>query len=287
MRSIMIFTLILLVIAGFAEAQIPQIINYQGRLTNDTGQPVADSDYLVKFTIWSDGSSFDPSDSLWSSGYRTITVADGLFSYPLGDTVQLPQDLFSSDVGRWLGIKVGADPEISPRVPLISVPYAFRALNADTASFALAGSTGVHFIDDDVYVEIVVEGEQTIKTFTIPSGRVEDYFRVYAYLEWHNLSGDHGIETWLTANTGGADDDTLEYVNSDASHGYILLESIVMEAYPDTWIARRSSLIYPFGRVIPSLDTSQPLEISLHVRSKGNGVNEVRAGKIVVEYTKH
>jgi hypothetical protein len=285
--QILLAVLILIVLAASIKAEVPQLISYQGRLTDDIGNPLPDGNYLVKFTIWSDADSFDPSDSLWSSGYRTITVIEGLFSYPLGDTIQFPQGLFASDTGRWLGIKVGADPEMSPRAELISVPYAFRSFHADTAMFALSGSIGMLFEDDNNYAVFYVSGEQTIKTFTIPAGQVEDYFRVYAYLEWHNLSYDLGIEAWLTANTGGVDDDTLEFFETTVGSARALLESTVMEAYPGTWVARRSSIAYPWAWVIPSLDTSQPLEIGLHVRSIGSGVNEVRTGKIVIEYTKH
>ncbi|PWB68509.1 hypothetical protein C3F09_11525 [candidate division GN15 bacterium] len=38
---------------------------------------------------------------------------------------------------RWLGITVGADPEISPRTRLVSVPYAYNAQNAAFADSAL------------------------------------------------------------------------------------------------------------------------------------------------------
>jgi parallel beta-helix repeat protein len=44
------------------------------------------------------------------------------------------------DATYWLGIKVGTDPELSPRITLTSVGYAYRAQTADTAYNALTVS---------------------------------------------------------------------------------------------------------------------------------------------------
>ncbi|MBU8932713.1 MAG: hypothetical protein KOO62_01780 [candidate division Zixibacteria bacterium] len=122
-----------LVKASLTVADVPQMINYQGYLTNDTGTPVADDTYFIKFKIYGSDSS---DDSLWWSGIQAVPVAGGLFTHQLGSAAHLPDDLFKTDTIRYLGITVGADPEISPRVHLITVPYAYKALRSDSADYA-------------------------------------------------------------------------------------------------------------------------------------------------------
>lgn len=126
-------TLILLASATLAE--VPQVIMYQGRLTTAAGQTVADGNYLIKFTIYDAPSA---GTVLWDNGYRTVAVAGGMLCYALGDSTALPHNLFSSDTTRYLGIKVGADPEMTPRVHLTAQAYAYHALRADTAEVLTA-----------------------------------------------------------------------------------------------------------------------------------------------------
>ena len=44
---------LMLIVAALAYAQeIPNKINYQGRLTDDAGQPVASGEYVLSFSVW-------------------------------------------------------------------------------------------------------------------------------------------------------------------------------------------------------------------------------------------
>jgi hypothetical protein len=119
-------------------AAVPGIINYQGRLTNASGEAVADGDYLIKFKIYG---SLIGTDSLWTSGFQTVTVTGGLFTYQLGSGISLPNGLFKTDTLRYLGITVGTDAEISPRSRLVSSPYAYRSIISDTANYAVTANT--------------------------------------------------------------------------------------------------------------------------------------------------
>jgi hypothetical protein len=110
-------------------AEVPKLINYQGSLTDDTGSPVADGDYNMVFTIYDSESG---GSGLWYSGIQPVHVENGQFSYLLGSVNPLSQALFE-DTARWLGIKVGSDPEIDPRTRLVTVPYAFRVQTLDGA----------------------------------------------------------------------------------------------------------------------------------------------------------
>ena len=114
----------LLILAGTASAQVPRSMNYQGRLTDDIGNPVSDGDYTIFFKIYNAG---EDGSLLWSSDRMMVRVKDGLFSVKLGP---FQNDLFSSDSSRWLGITVAGDDEISPRTQINTVPYAFYAKTA-------------------------------------------------------------------------------------------------------------------------------------------------------------
>jgi hypothetical protein len=150
----------IIIMTGLLNADVPPIINYQGRLTDSGGSLIADGNYLVKFTIWSHETSTDPGHEEWTSDFRTIIVSDGLFTYNLGDTVSIPDNIFAENSMLWLGIKVGADPEYSPRARIVAAPYAFHALTADSASYAAGwrDSSGyVRLIDNDDQVLVGVE----------------------------------------------------------------------------------------------------------------------------------
>ncbi len=115
-----------------ALAAVPNPINYQGQLTNSSGDPVPDGPYNITFTIY-DHATLTTGHVLWVSGPHSITVNGGLINYLLGSNTPLPDDIMI-DTTRYLGIRVGADPEISPRTKLTTVPFAYQALRADSVT---------------------------------------------------------------------------------------------------------------------------------------------------------
>jgi len=122
------------ILANMSLAEIPQVISYQGRLTDSIGIPVPDGRHELQFKIWTTPEG--PGFVLWDSGPQDVETMNGLFTYLLGSSVPLGSDLFSSDTARWLGITVDDNPEGSPRIKLTSLPYAFHALRSDTAGYA-------------------------------------------------------------------------------------------------------------------------------------------------------
>jgi hypothetical protein len=115
-RTIFIY-LFLLTLIGLVTAAATEI-NYQGRLTDETGQPVADDYYQLTFTIYNFASA-----PLWTSGMQTVQVTGGLFNYILGSSNPIPDSLFNESE-LYLGIQVGSDPEITPKTKLTSAAYA-------------------------------------------------------------------------------------------------------------------------------------------------------------------
>jgi hypothetical protein len=100
-----------------------------GRLTTSGGTPVADGSYSVTFRIYTDSVS---GPVLWTET-ETVTTSSGLFSMMLGSVTPVPDSAFRSAT-TYLGTKIGADPEISPRTRLASVPYSNRVGTVDGAS---------------------------------------------------------------------------------------------------------------------------------------------------------
>jgi hypothetical protein len=103
-------------------AAVPQRINYQGYLTDSAGNPVNGSVSVV-FSIYGAATG---GTAIWTET-QTVVVNNGSFNVQLGSVNSLPSPFPGSPT--YLGIKVGADPEMTPRQLLASAPY---ALNADT-----------------------------------------------------------------------------------------------------------------------------------------------------------
>ncbi|MCP4567196.1 MAG: hypothetical protein GY841_06425 [FCB group bacterium] len=101
-------------------AEVPQMINYQGQLNDDLGNPL-DTTVSMTFTIYDDSTG---GNSKWAESYITVTIINGLFSVLLGSVTSLPDSVFNQP-DRWLGISVGGE-EILPRTRLASVPYAYQ-----------------------------------------------------------------------------------------------------------------------------------------------------------------
>lgn len=122
---------------GTAIAAPPQTINYQGYLTDSSGQPITGTLSMV-FGIYAASSGGSP---IWSEAQSGISVANGVFNVVLGTVNPIDTAIVPFDAPYWLGVKVGSDPEMSPRRPLTSVPYAFNAVNAATASVATSANS--------------------------------------------------------------------------------------------------------------------------------------------------
>ncbi len=128
-KSFLATALLTILLVVSVSAAVPQLINYQGRLTDPAGDPVADGSYSVVFTIYD---AATVGNSKWTEIQNVITT-DGLFSVLLGSSIPILDTVFN-DPTRYLGIKIETDTEISPRIMMVTVPYAFHASKADSAT---------------------------------------------------------------------------------------------------------------------------------------------------------
>ena len=122
--TIISITLLLVMASSTAYAAIPQKINYQGYLTDPQGTTI-DTTVSIVFSLYSQSSG---GTALWTET-QTVTVTDGVFSTDLGDTTPITLPF---DTPYYLGTSIGSDSEMTPRQPLTSVGYAFRAKEADS-----------------------------------------------------------------------------------------------------------------------------------------------------------
>jgi len=113
------FTLIALAIAApFASAQSPGILSYQGVLTDGAGSVVPDGNYSLTFRLYDVPAG---GAALYSETQAAVPVERGGFSVEIGGAgAGIP---LAFDRTYYLGIQVGADPELAPRVRLTASPY--------------------------------------------------------------------------------------------------------------------------------------------------------------------
>jgi len=108
-----------------AISQVPQLINYQGILSDANGIALS-GNYSIEFRIYN---SATDGSALWTET-QTVTAADGLFDVILGSVTPIPFSVFDGK-DKYLSLKIGSDSEMTPRKQLVSVGYSLRAYDAD------------------------------------------------------------------------------------------------------------------------------------------------------------
>lgn len=127
------------------------IVNYQGRLLNTNGVPVADTSASIAFEfytassggscVWSNSSS-----TCASATARTVTLTDGLFTENLGDTAHatpyaaINDATFSDNAAIYLQVTVNTEP-LTPRKRIVAAPYALNASTIDGFNSTQVGGT--------------------------------------------------------------------------------------------------------------------------------------------------
>ena len=128
-KIILLSVSILLISLGFAFAEVPCKINYQGRLI-ENNVPV-DGTKKMKFSIYNETNNL-----LWTSKEVDITVYNGLFRYVL-DLSSI--DDWTAGQELYLEVQVGTD-ILTPREAIYAYPYAIN-------SHLLEGKTTDYFLN--------------------------------------------------------------------------------------------------------------------------------------------
>jgi hypothetical protein len=129
----------------------PSTIAYQGRLADANGNPLTGT-YNMIFRLYAVPTGGAP---LWEeqwTGSNGVRVSDGLFNVMLGSLHAIDQSVIAGHDQLWLGITVGTDDEMTPRVQLGSVPWAMgtRTLLDGTESLGSLAVNGAFTVKNDV-----------------------------------------------------------------------------------------------------------------------------------------
>ena len=111
-------------------------IAYQGRLADTSGNPLTGT-YTMAFRLYAalqGERPFGPNSGRAPTALRCRTA----FNVMLGSLTPIPQSAVTGNNTLWLGITVGTDNEMTPRVQLGSVPFAVQALTVPDGSVTTA-----------------------------------------------------------------------------------------------------------------------------------------------------
>jgi hypothetical protein len=115
--------------SGSTASSVPPLVNFNGVLADTNGKPLTGT-VGVTFYLYQEQQGGAP---LWLETQNVQADKTGHYSVALGSTSSqgLPASVFASGEARWLGVEVQGHTE-QPRVLLMSVPYALKALDAET-----------------------------------------------------------------------------------------------------------------------------------------------------------
>lgn len=123
-----------------ANAAVPHLINYQGKLTDTSGSPLNGS-YDITFRIYDAETA---GNLLWEETQPGVVVSKGLLSTLLGSVTALN---IPFDKPYYLEIKVGSE-VMTPRQRITSAGYAIRAEKADSVDGIDPGMVGTKTVNE-------------------------------------------------------------------------------------------------------------------------------------------
>jgi hypothetical protein len=247
-RSVFFLALLaLLASAGLATA-VPQLIDYQGKLTDSAGTPIDGATSMV-FRIWNHVSA---GSVVWAETQALVIVESGLFHVNLGAGYPIEEGLFNTD-GLYLSIQVGADAQMTPRIPFQSVPYALVAEYAETAIGAWFYNFPDHYL---------THGSVGIGTAT-PTERLHVYLgsgAVKAKIESGNGDAD------LVIAATGANSPSVEFQRNGAYGAGIGFDS----TRTNLFLYHNGSVIVKDGKLgIGTMTPTNSLEVNGTVKVTG------------------
>jgi hypothetical protein len=135
---------LVLALAAPVKADAPMLLNFQGRLTDASGDP-ENGMFSMDFAVYDavSGGNQLPTTTPWAET-QNVTVTDGVFNVLLGSVTPLPSDLFqggpSDSAGplRFLQISVSGE-TLAPRRRIVSAAYAIHGVTAVDTGPGLQG----------------------------------------------------------------------------------------------------------------------------------------------------
>jgi len=140
-KLILLTLLVALCVTSASHADIPKVINFQGKATDMGGNPLnsdATHVYNLTFRIYNHEIAGDPNapgdpNRKWTETHNNVQIINGIFQTLLGSVTALDLPF---DEDYWISVAVNADGEMIPRTRLASVGYAYTAKEAEHAVMA-------------------------------------------------------------------------------------------------------------------------------------------------------
>jgi len=276
MKSRLVSTLLLgLLLTASSPAQTaPTAINFQGRLTRLDGKALPDGQYTVTMRLWKDLTSTNSNDLLitWSS--LSVQVRSGVFATALPN---LTEAVLAGGVA-YLEIEPTGQPALSPRVPLLSVPYAVLA------GTVFDGAISSQKLKNDVQsITKVTAGKVTWNSdsFNVSGGLIVD------------APAPSGVPAFFTSNDVGGTTIYHENTADGATWQYTVGSSLAPSG--SLSIGYGLGLVDPMVTVLANgsvgIGTSNPqsrLDVAGDIRSTGSvslndpmGQNEIMATSVL------
>ncbi|MBU1179805.1 hypothetical protein KJ885_02600, partial [Patescibacteria group bacterium] len=152
-------------LTGHAATGIYKALNFRGTLQNTDGSAVADGSYDMYFAIYDASSGgnclYVATGTCSSATAKSVGVTSGVFTSMVGDTDNGDNaiTLDFNDDEYWLGVKVGTDDELTPRVRIGAAGYAFNADLLDGLNTSSNGGTGQFIPATNVFGNLNITGE--------------------------------------------------------------------------------------------------------------------------------
>jgi hypothetical protein len=114
-------------LSGVAFAAVPSSMAVHGGLFAAGGGAVSDGNYFMTFSLYQAAVGGNP---VYVEGPVVVAVKGGYYQYTIGSKTLLDPAVVVALATPYLGIKIGADPELA-RQPMGALPYALRSATAD------------------------------------------------------------------------------------------------------------------------------------------------------------
>jgi hypothetical protein len=206
MRKLQVMGCLFLVLVSGAllSQSVPQLINYQGRLTDSSGQPLDGVTVDLKFSFYGSESG----DTVFLSVLQEdVQITGGIYHVLIGSGTITPgtestlTDVFQKHSEVWMGVKVDTDPEMTPLSRISSVSYSMMsdmAAQAGIATQVAPGSIMAGSIGEDCAVGEVISKTPFGWQCSAPG----------AMYEWTWMSGSNIIDRYGVYGEKGIPDPT-------------------------------------------------------------------------------
>jgi len=220
MKTRIILCVVLLVFALSLLAEVPQLINYQGKILDDNGLPI-NGVLNISFKIYDTEVN---GTVLWNET-QNVTVIEGVFNVLLGSVETFSNTLFN-DAERYLAIQIEGEIEIADRSRLVSTPYTINAqkLNGKDDEEVLY-PYNIRFMTTPIHY----------KTFILT--QANEWYLYY----WQD-------DTWSLRTSPPISADDIIFMDSYDNYVYILTKNNEFYRYyesSDTWTQYQSPPVAP------------------------------------------